>query len=50
MGFVLDRCDSCEGMWLKKGELAGILRQQARGRLGAFLDRSFSKDESAIKS
>jgi Zn-finger nucleic acid-binding protein len=50
MGFNLDRCESCEGIWLKKGELAGILRQQARGPLGAFLDRCFAKDESTIKS
>jgi Zn-finger nucleic acid-binding protein len=50
MGFVLERCESCEGMWLKKGELAEILRQQARGRLGLFLDRCFAKDESATKS
>ena len=50
MGFDLDRCESCEGIWLKKGELAGILRQQARGPLGAFLDRCFAKDETATKS
>jgi Zn-finger nucleic acid-binding protein len=43
MGFNLDRCENCEGIWLNKGELAGILRQQARGPLGAFLDRCFSK-------
>jgi hypothetical protein len=46
MGFVLDRCGSCEGIWLKKGELDGILRQQARGPLGVFLDRCFSKGET----
>jgi protein-arginine kinase activator protein McsA len=45
MGFNLDRCGNCEGIWLKKGELAGILRQQARGPLGVFLDRCFSKSE-----
>lgn len=43
MGFVLERCQNCEGTWLKKGELAAILKQHARGPLGAFLDRSFSK-------
>ena len=41
--FVLDRCENCEGIWLNKGELAGILRRQARGPLGAFLDRCFAK-------
>jgi Zn-finger nucleic acid-binding protein len=50
MGFVLDRCESCEGMWLDKGELEGILRKAARGPLGAFLDRCFSKDETGKKS
>ena len=49
MGFVLGRCESCEGIWLNKGELAGILRQQARGPLGAFLDRCFAKAETATK-
>ncbi len=50
MEFVLDRCESCEGIWLDKGELEGILRKAARGPLGAFLDRCFSKDEPATKS
>jgi len=45
MGFVLDRCESCEGIWLDKGELEGILRKAARGPLGAFLERYFSKME-----
>jgi len=45
MGFVLDRCVSCEGIWLDKDELKGILRKAARGPLGAFLDRCFAKDE-----
>jgi Zn-finger nucleic acid-binding protein len=45
-GFALDRCASCEGIWLEKGQLAAILRQAARGPLGAFLDRCFAKDET----
>jgi Zn-finger nucleic acid-binding protein len=49
MGFVLDRCQSCEGIWLDKGELKGILRKAARGPLGTFLDRCFAKDETAKK-
>ena len=43
MELDLERCESCEGIWLNKGELAEILRQQARGPLGAFLDRCFAK-------
>lgn len=50
MGFALERCENCEGIWLNKGELAGILRQRARGPLGVFLDRCFAKDETAKKS
>ena len=49
-GFVLERCDNCEGIWLNEGELAGILRQQARGPLGVFFDRCFAKNETATKS
>lgn len=50
MGLVLERCESCDGIWLNKGELAGILRQQARGPLGVFLDRCFSKDDKPAGS
>lgn len=50
MGLELDRCESCEGIWLNRGELAEILRRQARGPLGAFLDRCFAKEETATKS
>ena len=50
MEFVLDRCESCEGIWLNKGDLERILRRAARGPLGAFLDRCFSKDEAGKKS
>ena len=50
MDFVLDRCGSCEGIWLAKGELEEILRRAARGPLGAFLDRCFFKNETETKS
>jgi len=50
MEFVLDRCKKCEGIWLDKGELEGILRRAARGPLGAFLDRCFSKNETGNQS
>lgn len=46
MGFELERCEKCQGVWLNKGELEGILRQQARGPLAAFLDRCFAKSET----
>ena len=50
MDFVLDRCESCGGIWLDKGELEGILRRAARGPLGAFFERYFSKDETGKTS
>ncbi len=50
MDFVLDRCESCEGIWLDKDQLKGIVRKAARGPLGAFLDRCFAKDETGKKS
>lgn len=45
MGIDMERCENCEGIWLQKGKLAGILRQQARGPLGVFWDRYFSKSD-----
>ena len=42
MEFILDRCESCDGIWLYKGKLEGLLRRAARGLLGAFFDRCFS--------
>ena len=50
MDFALDRCESCKGIWLDKGELTGILRKAERGPLGAFLDRCFAKDETGKNS
>lgn len=50
MEFVLDRCGSCGGIWLDKGELEGIVRRATRGPLGAFLDRCFAKTEPGKKS
>jgi len=45
LGCLVDRCENCEGIWLNKGELDRILRQQARGPLALFLDRCFAKNE-----
>jgi len=45
LGYLVDRCENCEGIWLNKGELDGILRQQARGPVAVFLDRCFAKTE-----
>ena len=50
MGFMLERCENCEGIWLKKGELEGILRRHGRGPLGAFLDRCFAPPQPSTKA
>jgi len=42
-GVDIERCESCEGMWLSKGDLAEVLRRQAGGPLGAFIERCFAK-------
>ena len=31
-GFVLDRCASCDGIWMDQGELEGVIRELSRGR------------------
>ena len=46
LGCLVERCESCEGLWLNKGELDAILRQQSRGPLAVFLDRCFAKTET----
>lgn len=49
-GFVLQRCESCEGIWLNKGDLAKMLRQQARGPLGILIGRCFSRGDKPVGS
>ena len=46
LGCIVERCESCEGIWLNKGDLDGLLRQQSRGPLALFLDRCFAKTET----
>jgi Transcription factor zinc-finger len=46
MEFVVDRCHGCEGIWLNKGQLEIIFKRAARGPVGAFFDRCFSKGEN----
>lgn len=39
MEFLLDRCESCGGLWLDAGELVGILRKATRGPLASLVER-----------
>ena len=47
MVFFLDRCQACGGMWLDKGELEWILREAARSRLGAAIERFLARYQGA---
>jgi hypothetical protein len=44
-GFVLERCQSCGGIWMDKGELEGIVRSVTKGPLGHLIDKLFGKEE-----
>lgn len=45
-GLEVERCQNCEGIWLNRGELNEILRRQAAGPLGIFLERCFARAKS----
>ncbi len=45
MEFFLDRCQSCGGIWLDKGELEGILEKTVRAPSSSFVDWFFGKGE-----
>ena len=38
-GFALDRCQSCGGIWMDKGELEAVIRKITRGPLGEWIDK-----------
>ncbi len=46
-GFILDRCHSCGGIWMDKGELEGVIRKVTRTPLSALIDRLMGKAEEA---
>ena len=50
MDFPLDRCESCGGMWLDRGELEGILREAVRSPWRALLKRLAARAEPAAES
>jgi hypothetical protein len=43
--FVLERCQSCCGIWMDKGELEGIIRTVTQGPLGHLIDKLLGKEE-----
>jgi len=38
-GIALDRCQSCGGIWMDKGELEAVIRKVTRGPLGEWIDK-----------
>lgn len=45
MGFILDQCPDCGGIWLDKGELEGIVREVSRGPLASLIHRFVGEKE-----
>jgi len=42
-GFALDRCDTCGGIWMDRGELEDVVHKVSRGPLGEWMDRLTTK-------
>jgi len=38
-GIALDRCQSCGGIWMDRGELEAVIRKVTRGPLGEWIDK-----------
>lgn len=49
MGFLLDRCQGCGGIWLDKGEMEAILKKVSRSPLGVLIDRLMARDEGTTE-
>lgn len=39
MEFMLERCTKCEGIWLDKGELEGLLKKVNRSPLAGLIEK-----------
>jgi Zn-finger nucleic acid-binding protein len=49
MDCLLDRCQSCGGIWMDKGELEAILKKVSRSPLAVLIDRFIARDEGTPK-
>src|SRR5689334_23221080 len=47
MDFVLERCKSCEGVWLDRGELEAIINKVARSPLALFVEKFIRRGEES---
>ena len=43
-GFALDRCDTCGGIWMDRGELEDVVRKVSRGPLAEWIDTLTAKN------
>jgi len=48
-GFALDRCQSCGGIWMDKGELEAVIRKVTRDPLSYWVDKLIAKELSGAK-
>lgn len=48
MEFKLDRCDGCEGVWLDRGELEGILHEGVQSPWGSLVRRLLARSEKRM--
>ena len=48
-GFALDRCQSCGGIWMDKGELEAVIRKVTRGPLGYWVDKLIAKEPAGAE-
>jgi hypothetical protein len=42
-GVILDRCDTCDGMWLDNGELEEVIRKITNGPITDWLEKVIFK-------
>ena len=47
MEFLLDRCQSCGGIWLDKGEMEGILKKVSQSPIASLIKRFLARHEGA---
>jgi len=48
-GFALNRCQSCGGIWMDRGELDAVIRKVTRDPLGYWVDKLIAKEPSGAE-
>ncbi len=48
IGFFLDRCQACGGVWLGKGGVEGVLGEASRSRVGSLIERFLAKYQRGL--